>query len=157
MELHCQLDPEGIRSLAKRLCGEAQFRADPVNAVLAAIRWLDEVVGNEEGQQSPHPQNAGIQQLADLIKAKGISAVATELKVGQGTLRAWVSGFYSPAKGSLEKIRSYLQTREMSSTDTIGAEHQPRESGELFGQQQLEPETSAADKQPGPAKEDGVL
>jgi hypothetical protein len=41
-----QLDPEGIRRLARYLSGEEKLRPDPVNAVLGAIEWL----GNGAGQ-----------------------------------------------------------------------------------------------------------
>ena len=74
---------------------------------------------------------AEIQRLVELTKAKGISAVATELKISRGTLISWIEEWHSPSKRNLEKIRNYLQTRETSSTDTIGAERRA-ESGELF-------------------------
>jgi hypothetical protein len=125
-----ELDPVIFRKLTLHLVGEEQFHLDPAGSVLRAFDWSNRVITDEEGQLSPpHQQNAEIQQLAELTKANGIPAVATELKVGQGTLRAWVSGFYSPAKGNLEKIRSYLQTRETSPPDAV---EQPAKSGELF-------------------------
>jgi hypothetical protein len=65
---------------------------------------LDE--GREAGQEL---SEAEVQQLAELTKAKGRSAVAAELKVSPGTLLAWIEDWFSPGKRNLEKIRSYLQ------------------------------------------------
>ena len=55
---------------------------------------------------------AEIQRLVELTKAKGISAVATELRISRGTLISWIEEWNSPSKRNLEKIRSYLQSHE---------------------------------------------
>jgi hypothetical protein len=55
---------------------------------------------------------AEIQRLVELTKAKGILAVATELKISRGTLISWIEEWNSPSQRNLAKIRSYLQTWE---------------------------------------------
>src|SRR5260370_9474953 len=138
--MQTKLDPEGMRSLARRLCGEAQFKADPLNAILAAVRWIDEVIGNEEGQESSRPLDAEIQQLAGIVRARGASVVAAELKASVGAVKSWVEGFYSPSVTSMQKIRAFIAkaTESPSPTNAPGAEQAAAaKSGELF----------AADKQ----------
>ena len=81
---------------------------------------------------------------------QGAGAVATQIGVSVNAIRAWQHGA-QPNPGSYAKIEKFLNSE--APIDTAGAEHQPRESGELFGQQQLEPKTSTADKQPGPTKD----
>jgi hypothetical protein len=75
---------------------------------------------------------AEIQRLVELTKAKGISAVATELKISRGTLISWIEEWHSPSKRNLEKIRSYLQDHE---TRPPTAEQAAEPGGELFGRQ----------------------
>jgi hypothetical protein len=67
---------------------------------------------HEGMEASQELSKAEVQELAELTKAKGISAVATKLKIPRGTLVGWTQGWYSPAKGRLERVRSYLHNRE---------------------------------------------
>jgi hypothetical protein len=132
-----ELDPEGIRILARRLCGEAQFKADPLNSVLKAVRWLDDCIGNEEGQQLAGHQDAEIRRLNEIIKARGLPGVAEALGVGQSTVRSWLFGT-DPSRENRKRIEQYLQACETAPTSAA----EPAGTGELFT-----PEPAALDEQ----------
>jgi len=154
MEPTFQLTPESARALAMRLFTKEQFAANPRACIIGALDWLDQAAGDPKPGESAAlvkpPRDRRIERLDSNVKMQGAEAVATQIGVSVNAIRAWQHGA-QPNPGSYAKIEKFLNSE--APIDTAGAEHQPRESGELFGQQQLEPKTSTADKQPGPTKD----
>ena len=78
-------------------------------------------------------QNDLIWRLGEIIKQRGASNVAIELKVSQSALKSWQHGTV-PSQSNRAKIEKFLADNTVLPTDAAGAE----KSGELF----------AGDKQP---------
>jgi hypothetical protein len=135
------LNPEAIRKIGLRLYGAEKFQADPATVILDTIAWVDAVLGDSEAQPFSLRQDAEIQRLIEVVRIKGVPTVAAELKVSAGALKSWISGFYSPTRSNLEKVRKYLQDHETAPNDAAEAKESAR-SGELFGQPQ-EPESES--------------
>jgi hypothetical protein len=144
------LNPEAIRKIGIYLYGAERFQADPANVILSTLEWVRAVMGNSEAQLFGNPiRDDLVRQLSELVSRKGVANVAMELEVSVAAVRSWEHGV-TPSPLNLEKIKKYLKSQS-SASDAAGTVDTPK-SGELF-QQQLEPKTSTADKQPEPTKD----
>jgi hypothetical protein len=137
--MQTKLDPEGIRTLARRLCGDAQFRENPISCVLEAITWLDRVIGDAEPGTTV--QNDLVRRLGEIINQKGASFVAEELGVSLSALKTWQHGTVL-SRSNRTKIEKFLDSQTAPS-DAAGAE-QLASPGELFGQEP-KPEPQSVD------------
>jgi hypothetical protein len=146
MESTFQLSPEAARALALRLFTKEQFTADPRGCILAALNWLDAAASetaSSEFKPTKPARDTRIERLERIVQERGPEAVAQAIGVSINALRSWLHGT-QPNPASYQKIERFLGDSQSSPSTTAAVEQPAERIGELFGQQQAEPESATS-------------